>query len=103
MSAKLQDEKMRIRENERKKEEKIMNKVKVLHELSMKKEQLKNCFTKFQAGGADQKKSMQMMEEYGIKSDRLCEMYEEMEREAKLKSKKNEKAEDEEEGEMKSG
>ena len=88
---------MRIREAEAKKEEKIMNKIKVLHELSMKKEQLKNCFSKFQAGGADQKKSMLMMEEYGIKSDRLSEMFHEMEKEAKMKSKKNEKAEGEEE------
>ena len=58
-----------------------MNKVKNLHELAMKKEKLKTCFSKFQAGGAAQKKSMQMMEEFGIKSNRLHDMFDEMEKE----------------------
>jgi len=96
---KLRSETDKIRNTKMEEEEKIMNKIKMLHDLAMKKTKLKASFDMFQASATGQKKSMAMMEEFGIKSDKLTELFKEIEQEEKQKLKKGQKGEGDEEEE----
>jgi hypothetical protein len=86
----------------------------MLHDLAMKKAKLKASFDMFQSSNTGQKKSMaynfnpftpinfffnRMMEEFGIKSDKLTELFKEIEQEERNKLKKAAKGEGDEEEE----
>ena len=80
----------------------------MLHDLAMKKAKLKASFDMFQSSATGQKKSMayffflpwnRMMEEFGIKSDKLTELFKEIEQEERNKLKKGGKGEGDEEEE----
>lgn len=96
---KLRTEKSKIVVRKKAEDTKIMNKIKFVHELAMKKEQLKNSFALFQTSVGGQKKSMQMMEEFGIKSDKLTRLFKEIDDTEKQKNKKTKTTGEEEEEE----